>query len=97
MTRSVANYIGVAAMALLVVAFEIGVMSSANALFGVLVILMAMTAAHFMAYEGRTVREALSAMFTFPKLGHGRALSHIAYFGASAVGVLVLAQAVTQA
>ncbi len=97
MNRKHANFAGVIAMALLVVLFEIGLMSPANALFGVMFILIGMTATHFLAYEGRTIGEATGAMFAWPKFGGGRVASHLAYFGVSPVGVLVMLQGVTSA
>ena len=97
MNRKTANLAGVVAMAILVVIFEIGLMSPANALFGVAVILIGMTTVHFMAFEGRTVGEAFAGMFAWPKLGGGRVAGHLAYFGVSIVGVLIMLQAVTSA
>ncbi len=82
-------------MGFVVVLFEFGALSPANAFFGVLAVLVLLTAYKLLKFEGRPLPEAVRTILSRPAGGGGRLIGYFTYIGVTAAGLLVALQAAT--
>ena len=95
MSTRMVHILAVLALALLVVAFETGLMAAGNAFFGVSAVLVLLTTYKLLPFDGKTPGEALRSIFSRPTERRSHAYGFFAYVGIAAVGLIVAVQAVT--
>ncbi len=93
---TIVNVSAVALLSIIVLAFELGGLAPADAFFGAAFVMVGFTAYQFLRQSGRSVGEAVNAIFS-PKGRGVLSFSYLAFIGCSVVGMIVVVQALAVA
>jgi len=95
MSPRLTNILAASSLAIVLLTFELGGISPANAFFYAGAVLTFYTAYQFLRHDGATLQDAAKAIFVRPAGGGQKMRTYVTYVSCTVVGIFVAVQAIS--